>query len=49
MQKFLFLLAFISLLGCKDTSHEIAISNDWNHPYQAIAQSGDTLFAATPD
>ncbi|MAL60388.1 MAG: hypothetical protein CMC14_10095 [Flavobacteriaceae bacterium] len=49
MQKLLFLFCVLGFLGCKNHSEEVEISNDWNLPYQAIAQSGDTLFSGLPD
>lgn len=47
MKYLLYLLLVVSITGCQDK--EITIPDSWSHPYQAVTQSGDTLFSAVPD
>jgi tetratricopeptide (TPR) repeat protein len=42
------LLVVLSIFGCKNNAEEVEIPNNWTHPFQAITQSGDTLYPSTP-
>ncbi len=35
-------------MGCKNSSEEVKLDNPWLESYQAISQTGDTLYPATP-
>ncbi|MCB0457509.1 MAG: tetratricopeptide repeat protein [Flavobacteriaceae bacterium] len=47
MKNVFYLFFVLSLFSCQNK--EITIPDSWNHPYQAITQSGDTLFSGLPN
>ena len=47
MKNTILFIAVIFLYSCQNK--EVTILDTWIHPYQAITQSGDTLFSALPD
>ncbi|MEZ4859030.1 MAG: hypothetical protein R2781_09490 [Flavobacteriaceae bacterium] len=42
------IILVLALFSCKNNSEKVALPTTWDYPFQAISQTGDTLYASTP-